>query len=280
MPPPRPFLLPFSARIGRRFGEEGFDQISASLAFTTLLSVVPMVGLVLAFVSAFPAFEVVVSQIEQLLISYLLPSGSAELISGRILKFSRRASEVNTFGVVVLVFTAYLLLHTVERALNHVWRVPEPRPMWQRLFLYAVVLAAWPILIGGLLAVISAAVTTSLGWVSLDGWLLAPVFKVISFAALALFFTFIYYAVPNAPVRWREAAIAGGAAALGFVVLQIAFTLYLAYFPSYKTIYGAFATVPIFLLWVYLSWAVVLVGGLIAATLPEFEKPRNRKRRR
>jgi membrane protein len=80
MPPPRPFLLPFSARIGRRFGEEGFDQISASLAFTTLLSVVPMVGLVLAFVSAFPAFEVVVSQIEQLLISYLLPSGSAELI--------------------------------------------------------------------------------------------------------------------------------------------------------------------------------------------------------
>lgn len=239
-----------------------------------------MVGLVLAFVSAFPTFEVVVHQIEQLLISYLLPAGSADLISGRILKFSRRASEVNTFGVAVLAFTAYVLLNTIERALNHVWRVPAPRPMWQRLFLYVVTLAAWPILIGGLLAATSAAVTTSLGWVKLDVWLLAPVVKVISFAALALFFAFIYYAVPNTPVRWREAAIAGIAAAIGFVLLQMAFALYLAYFPSYKAIYGAFATVPIFLLWIYLSWAVVLVGGLIAATLPEFDRPRRRKLRR
>lgn len=280
MPPPRRFLFPFSVRIARRFGEEGFDQISASLAFTTLVSLVPLAGLVLAFVSAFPSFKVVVDQIDQFFVTHLLPAGSAGLISGKILQFSRRASEVSTFGVLVLVFTAYLLLHTIERALNHVWRVSEPRPMWQRLWLYAVVVAAWPILIGGLLAATSYAVTVSLGWVSLTGWLLAPLFKVVSLAILVLFFAFIYHAVPNATVRWREAFIAGASAAFGFVLLQKGFELYLAYFPSYKAIYGAFATVPIFLLWVYLSWAVFLVGGLIAATLPEFEASRPRKRRR
>lgn len=281
MPPPRRFLLPFSIRIIRRFGEEGFDQISASLAFTTLLSLVPLAGLMLAIVSAFPAFKDFVDHVDHLLVAHLLPPGSAGLISDKILQFSRRASEVTAFGAAVLVFTAFLLMNTVERAFNHAWQVQVPRHMWHRLWLYAVVVAVWPIMIGCLLAATSYAVTTSLGWVSsVGGWLLAPVFKVVSLAVLVLFFAFLYHAVPNAKVRWREAFIAGAFAAFGFVLLQKAFELYLAYFPSYKAIYGAFATVPIFLLWVYLSWAMVLVGALVAATLPEFEHSRTRKRRR
>jgi membrane protein len=273
-------VLPLLFRVARRFGEEGFDQTSASLAFTTLLSLVPLAGLVLAAVSVFPAFKAFVDHIDQMLVAHLLPSGSAGLISTKILQFSRRAAEVSLVGAGVLLVTAVLLLNTIERAFNHVWKVDSPRPMWQRLLLYAVVLAVWPLLIGGLLAATSYAVTASLGWIGELRWLRASMLKVISLAVLVLFFAFLYRAVPNASVRWREAFIAGAVAALSFVLLQKAFELYLAYFPSYKAIYGAFATVPIFLLWVYLSWAVILVGGLVAATLPEFERAAPALRRR
>jgi membrane protein len=280
MPPPRRFLFPFSLKIARRFGEEGFDQISASLAFTTLLSLVPLAGLLLAIASAFPAFKAFLDHVDNLLVAHLLPAGSAGLISGKIFQFSRRASEVSTVGATVLVFTAFLLMNTVERAFNHAWRVAVPRPMWHRLWLYSIVVAVWPIIIGGLLAATSYAVTASLGWISGGGGIRAYAFKGISLVVLVLFFAFLYRTVPNAAVRWRNAWIAGVFAACGFAILQKGFELYLAYFPSYKAIYGAFATVPIFLLWVYLSWAVVLLGALIAATLPEFEAGTSRRRRR
>lgn len=276
----RPFLLPFLARIVRRFGEEDFDQISASLAFTTLISLVPLAALILALVSAFPAFASFVDHVDKLLVAHLLPAGSAGLISGKLLQFSRRAAEVSTFGVVVLVVTTFLLMNTVERAFNHVWQVRAPRPMWQRLGLYAVVVAVWPVFIGALLAATSSALTASFGLLGELRWIRAPLFKGFSLAVLILFFAFLYHAVPNAAVRWRHAFIAGAFAALGFLLLQKSFELYLSYFPSYKVVYGAFAALPIFLLWVYLSWAVVLFGGLLAATLPEFDRPPGRRRRR
>ncbi|MBI2306020.1 MAG: YihY family inner membrane protein [Rhodocyclales bacterium] len=276
----RPFLIPFLLRIVRRFGEEDFDQISASLAFTTLISLVPLAALILALVSAFPAFANFVDHVDKLLVAHLLPAGSAGLISGKLLQFSRRAAEVSAFGVAVLVVTTFLLMNTVERAFNHVWQVRVPRPMWQRLGLYAVVVAVWPVFIGALLAATSSALTASFGLLGELRWIRAPLFKGFSLAVLILFFAFLYHAVPNAVVRWRHAFIAGAFAALGFLLLQKSFELYLTYFPSYKAVYGAFAALPIFLLWVYLSWAVVLLGGLVAATLPEFGQSPGRRRRR
>jgi membrane protein len=89
----------------------------------------------------------------------------------------------------------------------------------------------------------------------------------------ALFLGGLYYALPNTRVAVRDAAGAGLFAALGFLLMQKAFELYLSSFPSYTAVYGAFATLPVFLLWLYLSWAVVLLGGLVAATLPEFRRP-------
>lgn len=268
------------ARILRRFVAEGFDQTSASLAFTTLLSLVPLAALLLAIASAFPAYATYVDHIDRMLVTHLLPSGSAGLIAGKILQFSRRAAEVSWAGVAVLVFTAFLLLNTIEHAFNHVWRVRAPRPWWQRLALYVVVIAVWPLLIGGLLAGISYAVTASLGLIGSLPWLKAVMLKLFSLVVLMAFFALLYRAVPNAAVSWRDAGSAGAFAALGFVLLQKAFELYLSYFPSYKAIYGAFAVVPLFLLWVYLSWAVVLLGALVAATLPEMAKGGTATRRR
>lgn len=268
----RDFLSRFVLRIARRFGEEDFDQISASLAFTTLLSLVPLAGLVLVLVTALPMFSVMLDHVDRLLVTYLLPERAASLIAKTLLKFSQRAAEVTFFGLAVLIGTAFLLLHTVERAFNHVWRVEVPRPMLDRLRLYTVVLAIWPLLVGGLLAAMSYALTVSFGFVHEPAWVRTAALKLVSLAVLVLFFAFLYRAVPNAPVRWRHAFIAGGVAALGFTLLQRGFEIYLSHFPSYTAIYGAFAAAPIFLLWVYLSWAVILIGALVAATLPEFEK--------
>lgn len=260
----------FAARIFRRFVEENFDQISASLAFTTLLSLVPLVALLLSLVAAAPFSSGLVDQLDQYVVRNLLPAGSAGMITKYILQFSQNAARVTWIGLLFLVATAVLLLLTIERAFNHVWSVVAPRPWWRRLRLYAVVLALWPLVVGGVVAAISYAVTTSLGFVDEPPWLRRFLFNAMGLAVPALFIGGLYYAVPYTRVESRDAAWAGLFAALGFLLMQKAFAFYLSHFPSYTVIYGAFATVPIFLLWLYLSWAVILLGALVAATLPEF----------
>lgn len=279
-PPLRRIALPLLARALRRFLAEGFDQITASLSFTTLLSLVPMVALVLAIVSALPAYFAFLENADRVIVNNLLPPGSAGLISAKVMQFSRRAAEVSWLGVAFLILTAVLLLNTIERAFNHVWHVREPRSLWRRAVLYGVVIAVWPVLIGSLVAGVSYGVTSSLGLIGELPWLRTKALRILSIGLLAIFFSWLYYAVPNASVRWRDAGIAGVSTALGFVLLQNAFALYLSYFPSYKAIYGAFAVVPIFLLWVYLSWALVLLGALVANLLPEFDNSARRIRRK
>jgi membrane protein len=264
------WLRRFVARIAQRFIEENFDQISASLAFTTLLSLVPLVALVLSLVSAAPFFSGFIDQLDQYVVRNLLPSDSAGMIAKYISQFSHKAANVTLIGLVVLVATVALLLLTIERAFNHVWSVVDVRPWWRRLRLFAVLLALWPLAVGGVIAAISYAVTTSLGFVDEPPWLRRSLFNVMELVIPALFIGGLYYVVPFIRVAKRDAAWAGLVAALGFLLMQKAFELYLANFPSYTAVYGAFATVPIFLLWLYLSWAVVLLGALVAATLPEF----------
>lgn len=271
----------FTARIARRFNEENFDQISASLAFTTLLSLVPLVALVLSLVAAAPLFSGLVDQLDQYVVRNLLPERSAGTIAKYVLEFSHKAAKATLLGLLLLLATAVLLLLTIEHAFNHVWSVVEPRPWWQRLRLYAVVLALWPLVVGGVVLAVSYAVTTSLGYVDEPPWLRRLLLNTMGLAVSALFIGGLYYAVPNTRVAPHDAAWAGLCAALGFLLMQKAFEFYLANFPSYTVIYGAFATVPIFLLWLYLSWAVVLLGALVAATLPEFrgEPPTNQQER-
>jgi membrane protein len=268
----RPFsrLRLFAARISRRFVEENFDQISASLAFTTLLSLVPLVALLISLISVVPFLSGLADQLDQYVVRNLLPSGSAGMISKYVLKFSQKAAKVTWIGLLLLIATAILLLLTIERAFNHVWSVEKPRPWWRRLRLYAVVLALWPLVVGGVVAAVSYAVTTSLGFVDEPPWLRRFTLNAMGLMVPALFIGGLYYAVPYTRVRARDAAWAGLFSALGFLLMQKAFAFYLSHFPSYTVIYGAFATVPIFLMWLYLSWAILLLGALVAATLPEF----------
>lgn len=260
----------FAGRVLRRFVEENFEQLSASLAFTTLLSLVPLVAVVLGVISVFPVFDEMVEKLDHFVVRSLLPERSAELIISHILDFSQKATNFTLAGLAALIATILFLLLSVERAFNHVWRVTEDRPWWKKFRLSVVVLVLWPIAVTGVVLATYQAVTTSLGLINDPAWLHGFMLKLAGMLVAAFFFAGLYYAVPNARVHWKDAMWAGGFAASGFALMQKGFEFYLAYFPSMTLVYGAFATVPIFLMWMYFSWAVVLLGALVAATLPEF----------
>ncbi|MBK7898825.1 MAG: YihY family inner membrane protein [Azonexus sp.] len=241
-------------------------QTSAALAFTTLLALVPLLALFVAVGSAVPFVEGLLSRFDALLVETLLPSGSSGTIVKYLGNFAGKAQRLTIPGIVFLAATAIFLLATIEKAFNHVWRV-EPRPLLARLKLYAIVVAVWPLVLGAIAALMSFAVSASLGVFTEPPWVRIMLLKGLSIALLGLFFAFLYYAVPNARVSRRGACLGGLFATLLFAAMQRGFELYLGSFGSFRSIYGAFATVPIFLVWLQLSWAVILLGGLLAATV-------------
>lgn len=240
-------------------------QTSAALAFTTLLALVPLVTLVVSVAATIPYFDALIRRLDAVLIQNLLPAGAGGTIAGYIGQFAQKARKLTVPGIAMLALTAFILMHTIERAFNHLWHV-APRPLLARLRLYAFVMTVFPFILGALAGLMSYAVTTSLGFIDEPTWARPVLLKAVSMLVLGLFFAFLYYAVPNARVSRRAAAVGGSFASLAFTLMQRGFELYLASFGSLKSIYGAFAAVPIFLVWLHLSWAVILIGGLIAAT--------------
>jgi membrane protein len=241
-------------------------QTSSALAFTTLMALVPFVAVVLSVAGAIPYLDLLVIRLDLLIRESLLPHGAAGAIAGSIGKFSHQAQQLTLAGIAILSFTAFMLMHTIERAFNHLWHV-QPRPWLARLRLYAFVMAVWPFILGAIAGVMSFAVTTSLGLFDEPAWFRRVAFKAVAVLLLGLFFSFLYYAVPNAPVSRRAALTGGLFATLAFSVMQKFFEIFLVSSAMLKSIYGAFAVFPVFLVWLQLSWAVVLFGGLIAASI-------------
>ena len=252
--------------IVRRFFSENMMQTSSALAFTTLMALVPLVAVVLAVAGAVPFLDLLVNRLDLLIREALLPSGAAGAIAGNIGKFSHKAQQLTWAGIALLSVTAFLLMNTIERAFNHLWLV-KPRPILARIRLYVFVMMVWPFVLGAVAGVMSFAVTTSLGWFDEPLWFRRLALKVLAMLLLGLFFSFLYYAVPNAEVSKRAAVTGGVFAALAFSLMQKVFEMFLVSSATLKSIYGAFAAFPVFLVWLHLSWAVVLFGGLIVATM-------------
>jgi len=250
----------------RRFRSENMMQTSSALAFTTLMALVPLVTVVLSVADAVPYLDILIARLDLLVREALLPAGAAGAIAGSIGRFSHKAQQLTLAGVGVLSITAFLLMNTIERAFNHLWRV-KPRPVLARLRLYAFAMAVWPFVLGAVAAAMSFAVSASLGLFDESVWLRRLLLKAVSLILLGLFFSFLYYSVPNAMVSRRAAVLGGVFAALAFSAMQKIFELYLVSSAMLKSIYGAFAAFPVFLVWLHLSWAIVLFGGLIVAKL-------------
>ena len=263
----------------KRAQEDQLAQVAGSLTFTTLLALVPFITIALGLFTAFPIFDQMRDALEEFLLDNLLPDHASSSLMTHITEFSKKAAGLTAAGVFALGVTAIMMMQTIDRAFNAIWRVPHPRPLAQRILVYWAAVSLGPILIGGGLLITSYLVSSSLGWLPGGDWVSNVLLGLIPLSLTTLAFTLLYTAVPNCDVQWRYAAVGGLVAAIGFEAMKNLFGAYIAEFPTYHLIYGAFAAIPIFLMWVYLSWLVTLGGGLVAATWPlmSYERAEMRK---
>jgi membrane protein len=253
----------------RRFNRDGGSSMAASLSYTSLLSLVPLLVIALAMLAAFPVFDSVRSEIEGWVFANFVPA-VGDAVQAQVAAFVANAGRLSAAGIVGLGVTSIMLLVTIEGALNVVFRVARARSMISRLLVYWTVLTLGPLLIGGAFSVQTYLVAVS-HWAGADGLglnqrLAALLPTLLSIAA----FTVLIAAVPNRRVRLADAVAGGTAAGLLFAALRWGFAIYVTSSQAYTTIYGAMAIIPIFLFWMFLSWAVVLIGAETAAALPEF----------
>lgn len=263
-------LFPFRLvlRVLRRFRDERLAQTVAALSFTTVLGLVPMIAVGLGLIVYFPFAEGMQAALEKFLLANLLPDKAGTVIAKYLSRFAHRSTNVTLVGAGVLGATALMQMLTIEHAFNAIWKVKAMRPLWRRIAMHLIALLLGPVAFGGSLALISFVAGISFGLINDPGWLSELFFRLLPIVFMSALFALLYWGVPNRNVA-RSHALAGGiVAALGFVAMQRLFSLYVAKFPTYTVMYGAFAAIPMFLAWLYLSWGIILIGALVVAELP------------
>jgi membrane protein len=251
-----------------RFREGHLGLTAGSLTFTTLISLVPLLTVMLALFTAFPIFSSFQGALEKYFLKSLIPDNIARPVLGALTEFAAKANKLGSVGLVLLGFTALALMLTIDRTLNSIWRVQRPRPIAQRVLVYWAALTLGPLLLGGSLTLTSLAISAGQGLVSNMPQPLAFLFGSVEFVVLAAAFAGLFHFVPNTDVRWRHAWLGGMFVALGITAAKTGLAWYMKQVPTFSTLYGAFATVPIFLIWLYLGWVIVLLGALLAANAP------------
>jgi len=251
-----------------RFREDRLGLTAGSLAFTTIISLVPLVTVGLAVFSAFPMFVQMEAGLQKWLVSSLVPDNIAKPVLTYLSQFAGKAGKIGWTGAVVLFATALALVLTIDRKLNDIWRVRRPRPLTQRVLVYWAALTLGPLLLGGSLSMASYALSASKGLVAAIPGGLKLVFDALEFAMVALGLALLYRHVPNTRVEWTHAAVGAGFAAVGVEVAKSLLAWYVTLVPTYSMVYGAFATVPILLVWLYVLWVLVLLGAVVTANLP------------
>ena len=251
-----------------RFREDRLALTAGGLTFATIISLVPLITVMLALFSAFPMFAALQEALQRYFLQTLVPDAIARPVMGAISQFSLRASRLGIVGLIALFASALAMMLTIDRALNAIWRVRKPRRIAQRVLVYWAAVTLGPLIFAVSLTATSYALSVSNGLVGAMprgmGLAIAAAEFVLEGVGVALLFHY----VPNTFVRWRHALIGGLFVATCMVAGKRALTAYFGAVPTYAVVYGAFATLPIFLVWIYLSWVIVLLGAVIAAYAP------------
>jgi len=251
-----------------RFREDRLGLTAGSLTFTTLISLVPLVTVMLAVFTAFPVFAGLEAGVEKYFLQNLVPDSIARPVLRGLTEFAAKARSMGTLGLLLLVATALALVLTIDRTLNAIWRVRQARPLARRVLIYWAALTLGPLGLGLSLTLTSLAVSASRGLVSALPGGVGLLLDAIQFGLLAAAAAALFFYVPNTVVRWRHAWAGGLFVAITFELAKELLGWFLRSVPGYNTIYGAFAIVPILMLWVYLGWVVVLLGAVVAAYAP------------
>ncbi|MBA3598540.1 MAG: YihY family inner membrane protein [Methylibium sp.] len=255
----------------QRFREDRLGLTASSLTFTTTIALVPLATVMLAVFSAFPMFSEFRGAVETYFLQALIPNGIARPVLEALTQFAVKANQLGGAGLLVLLVTAIALMLTIDRTLNNIWRVRTPRPIAQRVLVYWAAATLGPLLLGMSLSGTSYAISASRGMVGTLPQGLSVLFNALEFGLLAGAMAALFHYVPNTEVRWVHAWAGGVFVAAGVEVAKSVLAWYLVSVPSYSAVYGAFATVPIFLIWIYLGWVIVLLGAVIAAYAPSLQ---------
>ncbi len=260
----------FIAYAWARFTQDRCWRMAAGLSYTSLLAVVPLTAIAFSMLAAFPVFEGVKDRFQDVVFANFLPQSAAAMRS-YFDQFIQNTTTLSAVGIVGLAATAVLLLGTIEADLNAIFRVRKPRPLVPRLLVFWAMITLGPLLVGASFSLATYAFVAG-EWMGLDvlagplGWIGRFVPTLLIIAGLAVF----YMVIPNRHVPPRAALVGGIVAGILFALLRKVFGWYVATFPTYQNVYGALSVVPIFLIWMYLSWSVVLLGAVITTTLGEW----------
>ncbi|MGI9142162.1 MAG: YhjD/YihY/BrkB family envelope integrity protein [Fluviibacter sp.] len=252
-----------------RIRADELDVVAAWLAYTTLLSLVPLVALVIVIATYVPGFAEVHTAFDQLLVKYLLPEKAGKLIASYTLTFSGNATRYTVVGIGFLLVVVWAMFWAIEQAYNRVWRLTPDRRFFHRVAHYLLLLCIVPIVLGMGFAGLMWAVSLSLGFFGEPLWVQRVASGAVATLTLAAFLAWLNWVMPNCHVRIKHALYGGLFSAVGIALLQWGFGQYLQKFSSYTAIYGAFSILPVFLLWLYLCWLMVLLGCVVTAELAD-----------
>jgi membrane protein len=261
----------------QRFREDRLGQAAGSLTFTTTIALVPLFAVTLSVLTAFPMFGQFQSGLQRWLVESLVPDSISRQVLGYLTQFSSKASRLGSVGFLVLVASAVMLMFTIDRTLQTIWQVRKHRSLAHRALLYWAAITLGPVIMAGSLALMSYVVSVSRGVISAMPGSLHLLLDGLEFVLLIVGVSALYRYVPNTQVSWRHALVGGLWVTAATEVARLLLTFYLGRMPTYSAIYGAFATVPILLIWIYTAWVIVLIGAVLVASLPSLLSGRLRQ---
>lgn len=263
-------LRQFVSQVAKRFVHDRCQRVAGALSFTTVLAIGPLTAVMLAVLSLAPGFSAWMTVIQDFIYSNFVPA-AGEVVQKYLTQFAGKAGRLTAVGLLFLGVTAIMLMATIEQAFNDIWRVANTRKLLHRFLAYWALLTLGPILVAG-----SLTLTSKLFTLPFLGRAEVTILRDVLDVMLPLAFEFgavvlLYTVVPNVSVLWRNALAGGLFAAVLLETAKYLFAVSMKTFTSYQTIYGAIAALPIFLVWVYISWVIVLLGAIVAATLNDWQ---------
>ncbi|MFC4352957.1 YihY family inner membrane protein [Fodinicurvata halophila] len=261
-------LYLFTRYLFRRYDQDRCLQMAAGLSYSSLLALVPLLAIALGLLAAFPAFDEARESLREMLFQAIPPDQAARA-NEHLDSFLRNAAKLTAPGIVGLAVTALLLLSNINTSINTIWRVRQERPLVLRLLVYWALLTLGPLLLGASLSITSYAFATVHAAGSLEAFSM-PLTRMLAILLATLGCAVFFIVVPNRPVSLPAGLAGGFLAAVLLEILKYGFGLYVGQVPSYQAVYGALSALPIFLIWMYLAWAVILLGAQLAAALPEW----------
>ena len=269
----------FALFVIRRFEADRCRDQAASLTYTTLFAVVPMLTVFLVIISSIKALEPARQQLQQLIYSHFLPRTTIAFDKA-FTAFTDKSSNLTVIGILFLFVTTVMMLSSIETVFNRIWRVQETRGGIIGFMRYWTIISLGPILLGSAFAISSTVASLNVLSNNFAGYEVNGEFILwgISFVLTILGFFILNWTIPNRSVPIKAALIAGTFSAVVFELLKNLFGVIMSNFTSYEIVYGAFAAIPIFLLWIFLSWNIVLLGVEISYGLTAFNSGKEQKR--